>query len=130
MRQTITKLWKGIPRKWKISGLLWVVSFLAGLLIDAIWGVGTLLTVLLIIYAIALVFRLTNLGQFAIEQFWGRIRGMVVSAMFPALWEIIKKLISNPSESAIIEFLFAVLVIVILWDAFGKMIKSLLDQNK
>ena len=107
-----------------------MVSFLAGLLIDAIWGVGTLLTILLIIYAIALIFRLTNLGQLAIEQFWGRIRGMVISAMFPALWEIIKKLISNPSESAMIEFLFAVLVIIIICDAFGKMIKSLSDQNK
>lgn len=130
MRQTITNLWERIPRKWKVSGLLWVVSFLAGLLIDAICGAGTVLTILLIIYVIALIFRLINLGQFAIEQFWGRIRGMIIFAMFPALWEIIKKLISNPSESAVIEFLLTVLVIVILWDAFGKMIKSLLDQNK
>ena len=119
-------LYMSIPRKWRSRIALWVAAFLVGQFVIWIWGLETLLTILIFLIFVAALFRTFGLTRavkmerWSIEQFLGRIRGMVIFAFLPAAWELIR----NPSISSIISLLLLLLCGLIIWDSFGKIIKS------
>ena len=119
-------LYMRIPQKWRSRIVLWVASFLFGQFVIWIWGLETLLTILIFLIFGAALFRTFGLAQalkierWLREQFLGRIRGVVIFAFLPAAWELIR----NPSIPSIIGLLLLLLCIVIIWDSFGKIRNS------
>ena len=124
---TLRNLWAWIPNKWK----LWILSFIIGLIISLIWGIGTLLVILFLLFFLS--YLILNLfggrearvvSQWSITQFYKRIRGMLIFALLPALWELIKK----PSLENIIGILFLVIIALTIWDKFDDLIGDINKQ--
>lgn len=117
-------LYMNIPRKWRSRIILWVVSFGLGLIITLIWDAGTLLAILLFFILIAVLFRTLGLTQalklerWAVGRFLGHIRGMVVFAILPAIWVVVKDLIENPTMSSALALILVLLLIVVIWNRF------------
>lgn len=121
--ETLYELWKKTPTKWK----LWVASAIVGLIIIWIWDIGTLLALFLVVSLVAALLRgllpSSKLEQFALEQFWGRIRGMIIFAFLPTLFVTIGQLLSDFSLSSLISVLVVLFVILFIWDWFEKLPK-------
>ena len=123
---TLHDLYSKIPPKWK----LWILSFLFGLVVTLIWDIGALLVILFLIGVIAAMFvslgfaKTSRVERWALDQFWARIRGMLVFAILPAAWEIIKNLINSPSTSSVFELLVILLIVAVIWDRFEIIRKS------
>ena len=124
--ETLRNLYSKIPPKWRYRIIRWIVPPLVGQIIIWIWGLETLLTILIFLIFIAAVFRTFGLtqalkiGRLSVEQFIGRIRGIVIFAFLPVAWELIK----DPSISSIIGLLVILLCVITIWDSFGKMINN------
>jgi len=125
----LSELWKQNRRKWIISGLIWIATFFISLVISVFLGVEILLILLLLTYVIALVLHRKGLGTLAIKQFWGRIRGMIVFSLLPALLETIRELIISPSVPVVIELAFSILFIVLIWVAFDKIMRPFIPKK-
>lgn len=123
-------LYTRIPEKWRSRIILWIASFLFGLIIIWIWDIETLLVVLILLSLIAALFRTLGLTQalklerWALDQFLGRIRGIVIFAILPAVWVMAKDLIENPSMSSALALILVLLLIVIIWDRFERIRKG------
>ncbi len=126
MMDTLRSLYEKVPKKWRARIIRWVLSFSFAMIIKLIWGIETLLTILIFLIFIAALFRTFGLTQalkierLSIEQFIGHIRGMVIFAFLPVAWELIK----DPSISSIIGLLVILLCVITIWDSFGKMINN------
>ena len=111
--EMLHNLWMSIPRKWRRRILFWLVSFLFGLLITWIWDIGTLLVILLVISLVASLLRIGGAERWALEQYRGRIRGMMIFALLPAAWE----------ATSILDFVLVLLIMVIIWVRFEQIPK-------
>ena len=124
--ETLQNLYLKIPENWRPRIIRWVISFLFGLIITLIWGVETLLTILIIILFISALLRTFGLTEalklerWSVAQFFGRIRIMMIFAFLPAVWELIR----NFSLSSAISLLIIALCILFIWDSFAKVIKN------
>ena len=124
--ETLRNLYIKIPPEWRYRIIRWIVSLLVGQIIIWIWGLETLLTILIILICIAVLFRTFGFKQaLKIERLWaeqfiGRIRGMVIFAFLPVAWALIK----DPSISSIIGLLVIVFCVITIWDSFGKTINN------
>jgi len=124
--ETLRNLYSKIPPTLRYRIISWIVSLLVGQIIIWIWGLETLLTILIFLIFIAAVFRTFGLTQalkierLSVEQFMGRIRGIVIFAFLPVVLELIK----DPSISSIIGLLVILLCVITIWDSFGKMINN------
>jgi len=124
---SLRNLWNRIPEEWKSRIIRWGVSFIFGLLIIWIWDIGTLLVILFILFFVFyLVFNLFGgwetraISQWSITQFFSRIRGMLLFALLPTAWELIK----NPSLESIIGICFLVIIALTIWERFDQMMKN------
>ena len=123
---TLQNLYWKIPQKWRPRIISWVTSFLFGLIITLIWGVETLLTTLIFILLISALLhtfgldKARKLEHWSIAQFFGRIRGMIIFAFLPVIWELLRDF----SLSSVISLLILALCIVYIWDSFANLIKS------
>ena len=124
--ETLHNLYMKIPLKWRRQIVPWIVSLLFGQIVIWIWGLETLLTILVCLIFIAALFRTFGLSQAlkiercSIGLLLGRFRGMIIFAFIPAVWEFIR----NPSISSIIGLLFILLCVLMIWDSFAKTINS------
>jgi len=120
--ETLYGLYHRIPKKWRKPIFGWVLPFLFGLIITLIWDVGTLLVILFLLFAISfLVYELglkgaRVIGVWSITQYFKRIRGMLLFALLPTLWELIKK----PSLESIIGICFLIIIAFSIWDKFDE----------
>ena len=114
------------PEKWRPQIIRWVISFLFGLTITLIWGVETLLTILIIVLFMSALLRTLGITvalkweRWSVAQLFGRIRGMIIFAFLPTVWELIR----NFSLSSAISLLVLALFIVFIWDSFAKPVKN------
>ena len=128
-RSGITRALSKIPPDWRRAIVLWAASFLIGIVTTLIWGVTTLLTVLIIAYAVALLCRLTKIAQWAMKQFWGHIRGMTISAMLPGLFQIVKNMVTSFSLDAFIQLMVMLFLIAFIYFKFDDIIKDSLGRK-
>ena len=124
--ETLHNLYMRIPLKWRRQIVPWIVSLLFGQIVIWIWGLETLLTILVCLIFAAALFRTFGLSQAlkmercSIGLLLGRFRGMIIFAFIPVAWEFIR----NPSISSIIGLLVILLCVITIWDSFGKMINN------
>lgn len=119
----LRKYWSLIPNKWK----LWIASFILGLIIVLIWDISTLLITLFILFVLSyLIFNLFGdkearvFSQWSITEFFKRIRGMLIFALLPTVWELIKK----PSLESIISICFIAFIALTIWEKFNEVISN------
>ncbi len=125
--ETLRNLWERIPNNWK----LWGLFFIVGLIITLVCGVGTLLVVLFLLFFLSyLIFNLFGdrqarvIGQWSITQFFKRIRGILLFALLPTLWELIKK----PSLESIISICLLLFVALSISNKFDEIIGNVRGQ--
>ena len=101
-----------------------------GFIVSRVWGVGTLLVVLIIISLIAALSRTFGLTQalklerWARGQFLGHIRGMIIFAILPAIWVVAKDFARNPSISSALVLILVLLLVMVIWERFERIQKG------
>ena len=126
MLDTLRTLYEKIPTKLRKPIVHWVFPFIVGLIITLIWDVGTLLAVLVVLFAIF--FLIGKLGsrraqvasEWSIKQYFKRIRGMIIFALLPAAWELIREF----SSESILALCVLIFVGLSIWERFDKIIKN------
>jgi hypothetical protein len=120
---TLRSLYQRIPTRWK----LWILSFLLGLLITLIWGVGVLLFILLALFIVSYFLfsivgsrKVREVGQWSITQYFKRVRGVILFALLPTAWELIR----NPSLDSIIALVVLLFVALSIWDKFDEIMSD------
>jgi len=119
-------LYEKIPRKFRKPIVHWVLPFIFGLIITLIWDVGTLLITLFLIFTISfLISGLGNrgaraVGGWSIKQYFKRIRGMIIFALLPAAWELIREF----SLGSILALCVLIIVALSIWEKFDEIIKN------
>jgi len=123
---TLRILYEKIPRKFRKPVVHWVLPFIFGLIITLIWDVGTLLITLFLIFTISfLISKLGNrgaraVGDWSIKQYFKRIRGMIIFALLPAAWELIREF----SLGSILALCVLIIVALSIWEKFDEIIKN------
>jgi hypothetical protein len=125
--ETLRDLYERIPEKLRKLIVSVLLPFLIGLIITLIWGVETLLVILFLLFCLSyLLFKLfgstwvRESGEWSITQFFKRIRWMLIFALLPAVWELIR----NFSLESIIAVLFIVIIALTIWKRFDELISS------
>ncbi len=119
-------LYEKIPRKFRKPIVHWVLPFIFGLIITLIWDVGTLLITLFLIFTISfLISELGNrgaraVGDWSIKQYFKRIRGMIIFALLPAAWELIREF----SLGSILALCVLIIVALSIWEKFDEIIEN------
>ena len=127
---TLRSLYEKIPKKFRKPIIQWALPFIFGLIITLIWEVGTLLVILLLIFVISfLISELGNrraraAGKRSIKQYLQRIRGMIIFALLPAAWELVKE----PSLDSIIALCVLIIVVLSIWGKFDEIIEDTTRQ--
>jgi hypothetical protein len=128
---TITNYLNKIPHQWQKRLIKWGIPFLFGLIIVLIWDIGTLLVILFMIFFLSfLIFSIIGgtktkqFSQWSITEFFKRIRGMLIFALLPVAWELIKK----PSVDSIIGICVLGIVALTIWQRFDQMIADMLKS--
>ena len=109
--------------KWQ-SALLWVGSFLFGLLVIRIWDVRTLLLFFLVLSFAAFAVRSLGLSRFvgverySLKLFWGRIRIMLILGFLPPAYAVIKNLSEDFSVRRLVQFVLICLILGLIWNVF------------
>jgi hypothetical protein len=125
--ETLRRLYEKIPKKWRKSLLTWSFSFLVGLLITQIWGVDTLLVILLLFFAIFFfiyefgIKRARIASEWAIGEYFRRVRGAIIFALFPTFIELFKDF----SLDSIFALIILIFVTLTIWRKFDEIIEDL-----
>jgi hypothetical protein len=129
--ETLRNIWVKIPDRWRGRILSWGLPFLFGLVIVWIWGIGTLLVVLFVLFLILfLLFNMVGDGrikaasQWSITEFFTRIRGMLLFALLPIAWELIK----DPSIESITGLFVLAILALFFWNRFNQMMGNFLKE--
>ena len=130
MLDTLRTLYEKIPTKLRKPIVHWVLPFIFGLIITLIWDVGTLLAVLVVLFAIF--FLIGKLGsrraqvasEWSIKQYFKRIRGMIIFALLPAAWELITEI----SLESIIALCMFVIIALSIWEKFDEVSEDIRRQ--
>lgn len=128
--RTLSNLWNEIPERIRKSIISWVLSFLFGLIITAIWGTTALLSILFILFVLAYTFRFRRAAQWIIGQFWGHSRGMTIMTLLPTIFVLVKDLTMKPSLDSLAQLIAAILIIGVLWVKFDEIIKDSINKKK
>lgn len=125
----ISKTWRKIPQKWRWAIISWASSFFISWIVVTIWGLGTLLTIFLLIFVIAYLLARFGAANWAISQFFKHIRCTMIFALLPAIWPIIREITTDFSWGLLIELLLVFLLIVYIWSTFNKVIERLMTRR-
>lgn len=116
-------------QRWKCTLFRWALSAITSWIIVTIWGVETLLSIFLIIFGIAYIITRYDIANWAQRYFWKYIRGMVIFSILPAIWPIIKEMLTNFSLSLLIELILAIGLVIYIWASFDKMMQRLMIKK-
>ncbi|MFC1989714.1 hypothetical protein ACFLVW_04045 [Chloroflexota bacterium] len=128
--ETLSSLYERIPKNFRRPIIQWVLPFIFGLIITLIWDVGTLLIALFLLFIIFfLISELGNRGaravsEWSIKQYYKRIRGLIIFALIPAAWELIREI---SSESIIALYVLGIVTLSI-WEKFDETIEDITGQ--
>lgn len=123
---SLRSLYDKIPEKLRKPVVHWVLPFLFGLIITLIWDVGTLLIILFLLFIVFFIIsELGNkdaraAGKWSINQYFKRIRGMIIFALLPAAWELIKE----HSLDSIIGLVILIFLALSIWNRFDEIMKD------
>lgn len=123
-------LYEKIPKKFRKPIVHWVLPFIFGLIITLIWDVGTLLIIVFLLFTISfLLSELGNrgaraVGEWSIKQYFKRIRGMIIFALIPTAWELIKE----ASLGSILTLCVLIIVALSIWQKFDEIIVDITRQ--
>ncbi len=124
--ETLRSLYEKIPRKFRKPVVHWVLPFIFGLIITLIWDVGTLLITLFLLFIISFIIsELGNrgaraVGEWSIKQYFKRIRGMIIFALLPMAWELIREF----SLGSILALCVLIIVALSVWGKFDEIIEN------
>ena len=124
--ETLRGLYGKIPKEFRKPVVHWVLPFIFGLIITLIWDVGTLLIILFLLFIISfLISELGNrgaraVGEWSIKQYFKRIRGMIIFALLPAAWELIREF----SLGSILALCVLIIVALSIWEKFDEIIEN------
>lgn len=117
-------LWNELPANRRASILLWGSSFLGGMIVIAVWDLAALLAIIFLIGASAALLRKAGIVEagkaerWSFRQFYGRIRGMMIFAMIPSVWVVVKDFLSDPCAASLLTVLVLLLPIALIWRIF------------
>jgi len=128
--ETLLNLYERIPKKFRKPIIHWVLPFIVGLIITLIWDVVTLLSILFllfIVFYLLYVFgshKAREVGRWSITEYFKRIRGVIIFALLPTAWELIREV----SLESIIALCVLGIVALSIWEKFDEMIKDITIQ--
>ncbi len=122
---SVRKILNKIPPKWRWSLISWALAALFSWIIMWLFGLQTLLAIYLVIFAIASIIGRYGEANWAITQFIKHLRGIMIFALLPAIWPVIKEIMTNFSWVLIVELLLIGYLIVYVWQSFDKVIERL-----
>ena len=119
-----------IPKPLRKPLLQWGLPFLIGWIITQFWGIATLFAILIFVFTLFYLIavfgskRARIASEWSIKEYLKRIRGMLIFALLPAAWELIKK----PSAESLIAIIVIIFVAATIWQRFDEAIEDVTSQ--
>ena len=129
--EIINDLYEKIPKKLRKPLFHWVLPFILGLIITSIWGIGTLFAIIIISFLVFyMIYNLVGnskskeISRWSITEYFKRIRGMIIFALLPTVWELVREV----TLESIISLCILGIVVLSIWEKFDEVIKDVTVQ--
>ncbi len=130
IKEFILRVWERLPPRWRTKVIVWLTVLVASQIIQAIWGAGVWLIILLglsivgaLLYSAGI--RSTRFADEMLGNVWGYFKWSIVVALLPTLWPALKSLTKGNFVDGLIQLLIIGWIVAVIFQQFNKLPRAM-----